>query len=155
MRRRRPDCLWQPKPGEPLPEPVVIDDRDLYPAEVVKNVLSFLDRERPRFHHLEPTPIVINMARSMRAMDAAERAKNFFGHGFFHVPPADKTIVNYAPGDKVSALEAGVDWKACTVELNLKNTTYGLITASYRYLAAKNSQGHCIVGPMLGIVRRG
>lgn len=154
-RRRRPDCIaWQPAPGQPLPNPVIVDDRDLYPAETVKDVLSFLTRERPRFHHLEPTPILISMSRSPIALESAERSKQFYGHGFFHVPPADKTIVNYAPGEKVSALEAGINWKPCTVELNLRNTRYGLISASYRYLAAKNAEGHCIVGPLLGIVRR-
>ena len=155
-RRRRPDCkAWQPVPGKPLPDPVIIDDRDLYPQAVVNNVLSFLDRERPRFHHLEPTPIMINMSRSTPALEAAERSRRFFGHGFFHVPPADKAIVDYAPGEKVIAREDGVDWKPCTVEMHLQNRTHGLIQASYRYLAAKNAVGHCIVGPLLGIVRRG
>jgi len=154
-RRRRPDCIeWQPAPGQPLPEPVIIDDRDLYSPAVVKNVLQFLDRERPRFHYLEPTPILITMQRSTAAIEAAERSRQFFGHGFFHVPPADKTQVDYAPGEKIIARETGVDWKPCTVEMNLTNRKHGLISASYRYLAAKNAVGHCIVGPMLGIVRR-
>ena len=154
-RRRTPDCIaWQPAPGQPLPDPVISDDRDLYPAEVVKNVLTFLERERPRFHHLEPTPIIINMARSTEAIEAAERSRQFFGHGFFHVPPPDRAIVDYAPGEKAIAKERGHNWKPCTVELNLQNRKHGLIRASYRYLAAKNEQGHCIVGPMLGIVRR-
>lgn len=155
-RGRRPDCKdWQPVPGQPLPEPVVVDDRDLYQPEVVKNVLEMLRRERPRFHHLEPTPILISMSRSPAALEAAEKAKQWLPHGFFHVPPADKATVDYAPGERIVAHEFGVDWKPCTVEMNLTNRKHGIISASYRYLAAKNSAGHCIVGPLLGIVRRG
>lgn len=155
MRRRRPDVTeWQPAPGQPLPDPVIADDRDLYPVEVVKNVLSMLDRERPRFHFMEPTHQLIELYRSDAQLEAIERAKHFYGHGFFHVPPAQLARVDHAPGEMVIAHEEGHDWKPCTVELNLQNRRHGLIKASYRYLAAKNEAGDCIVGPLLGVLRR-
>ena len=155
MRRRRPDVIeWQPAPGQPLPDPVIADDRDLYPPPVVKNVLAMLERERPRFHHMEPTSTIIQLYRPTQELEAIERAKNFFGHGFFHVPPAGRAHVDYAPGELIVAHEEGCDWKPCTVELNLQNRRHGLVKASYRYLAAKNELGDCIVGPMLGVIRR-
>lgn len=154
-RRRRPDVIdWQPSPGNPLPDPVILDDREFYPPAVVKNVLAMLNRERPRFHYMEPSHTLIQLYRSGEQLEAIGKAKHFYGHGFLHVPPAQLARVDHAVGETIIAHEEGANWKPCTVELNLQNRRYGLIKASYRYLAAKNEAGDCIVGPKLGVLRR-
>lgn len=147
-RRLRPDVKhWQPMPGQPLPMPVLVDDRDKHEPETVKNVLAMLERERPRFSHHEPTPITLQIERTPAEKRLSKRSGRT-------IHPGSRVIVNYSPGERLLIKEGISNWKPVTVEMNLRNTKYGKIEASFRYLAARNPEGDVIVGPFLGVIQK-
>lgn len=128
--QRRPGTVavlqWQPQPGKPLPDPLLEDDREAFPAEVVKNALTWLESKRAEFEKdFKPTPITLALSRPIESRLGP-------------VTPV-KIEAQYGVGEaeKQSLGAAFTQFQTCTIEICLRNKKHGPVEASYHYLAAR------------------
>ena len=130
---------WEPQPGKPLPLPRLEDDRHLFPAAVVKDVLDWLDQRYAEFRLLDkPTPITITMSQPID------------GHKLR--TPARMKVRYGLPGDTGEAV-GGFDFSAATIEILLRAKKGAPITAKFHYMAARERDGRAIVGPYLKTIQ--
>lgn len=124
---------WDPQPGKPLPMPVLADDRESFPVEVVKQVLEWLASLKPQFDATpKPTDQIIKIGQTI--------------DGRKKVTPT-KIRVMYQAGQSLTLQSH--DFSAGTVEMLLRDRKGAPIEATYHYLAARAADGRCIVGPYL------
>lgn len=130
QQQRRPGTVavlqWQPQPGMALPDPLLADDREAFPAQVVRGVLAWLESKRPEFEKdFAPTPIVLTLSRPVDSRLGP-------------VTPV-KIDAQYGVGapEKQSMGATFSQFQTCTVEICLKNKKHAPVEASYHYLAAR------------------
>ncbi len=130
QQQRRPGTVavlqWQPQPGMALPDPLLADDREVFPAQVVRGVLAWLESKRPEFEKdFAPTPIVLTLSRPVESRLGP-------------VTPV-KIDTQYGVGtpEKQSMGATFSQFQTCTVEICLKNKKHAPVEASYHYLAAR------------------
>lgn len=135
-RRATPRVVgWTPpRPGQPLPDPVLEDDRAEFPVEVVKAVLAWMDQQAPAFCFEEPTPTVVSLQEVKPIRGLAEGVH--------------RVSIVYGRGEGVT-LER-YNFTAATLEFTLRDKSKGPISATYRYLAVRDQAGRAIIGPRLG-----
>lgn len=121
-------------PGQPLPDPVIQDDRERLPVEVVTNVLRWLTATKPAFDNKPPTPMRIELGPGINARQKAQK-------------PTAKVVYQTGAG-----VREEFQFRHHTVEFLLKDERLGLV-ARYRYLAASDEQNRTIVGPQLRILQ--
>jgi len=121
---------WQPEPGQPLPIPLLADDSDQFPIEAVKQVRAWLAQSAPEFHDAPPTATVVTLSRP--------------------APGVRKADVQYSVGEGVRET---LLFRHSTMEILLKNSKYGTITAKFRYLVARDESNRVILGPMLRAIQ--
>lgn len=139
-RRETPRVVgWTPpRPGEPLPDPVLEDDRAEFPVEVVKAILAWMDQQAPAFCYEEPTPTLVSLqeVKPIRGLaEGVHRVSIVYGRG---------------EGVKLERYE----FSAATLEFTLRAQSKGPISATYRYLGVRDQQGRAIIGPRLGAEQR-
>jgi len=122
---------WRPQPGQPVPAPVIADDAARYPAELVKDVRAWLEREKPGFSARRPSNTLLRMVRDV---------------------PGGPIRWEITYGISMDCMAAGTcgAFRPSTVEF--VNADLGL---RYRYLAAvteRNGWPRFIVGPCLGVL---
>ena len=123
-----------PRPGQPLPDPVLEDDRAEFAPGIVKAVLAWMDQIKDKFHYEEPTPTLVSLQAVTPIRGLAQGVH--------------RCSIVYGNGDGVRLGQ--IDFAASTLEFFLRDQRKGPITATYRYLGARDPQGRCIIGPMLG-----
>ena len=135
-RRATPRVVgWTPpRPGQPLPDPVLEDDRAEFPVEVVKAVLAWMDQQAPAFCFEEPTPTVVSLQEVKPIRGLAEGVH--------------RVSIVYGRGEGVT-LER-YNFTAATLEFTLRDKSKGPISATYRYLGVRDQAGRAIIGPRLG-----
>ena len=130
---------WAPRPGEPLPDPVIEDDSELiakaHGSAIVVQVREWLRREAQGLCLQEPTDTVIQLARAVPNDP---------------LPTAAKIV--YGP-DQPTTREA-LEWRVSTAEVILRSKDKQ-ITACYRLVVARDQTDRVIAGPMLGVIQRG
>lgn len=154
FRRQTPRVKsWEPQPGNPLPEPVLEDDRDQIDPVVVKNVLMWLNQMKAeyqeRFRATGGTPIRITMDRPIPSQ---EFVPNNRGRKLPAIKTPSRIRIQY--NDGLNQCREGGTWGCATVEMILKDKRRAPVIASYHYLAARDEQNRCIVGPLLSVVRK-
>lgn len=135
-RRQTPRVVgWTPpRAGQPLPDPVLEDDRAEFPDEVVKAILAWMDQQAPAFSFHEPTPTLVSLeaVKPIRGLaEGVHRVSIVYGRG---------------EGVKVEQF----NFTAATLEFTLRDQRKGPISATYRYLGVRDQHGRAIIGPRLG-----
>jgi hypothetical protein len=126
---------WRAEPGRDLPEPVLADDRGAYPAEVVTQILAFVESRREELAAKGPTPQVIALGRALPL-----RGARFAG--------TDK------PPEKVGIGVQVTEWEYGTFEVILRDRRTKAALAYYHYAGAREvTRNHVIVGPRLEVRR--
>lgn len=116
---------WKPNPPVDLPEPLLSDDSDQFPPEVVRVVRDWLLATKPMAEHTGPTPQTI----TPMGVIVGGKKNPVIVQGNF-------TFDHY------------------TVEVNLRHKQHKL-ALSYRYCSARERQsGLIILGPRLKAVQR-
>lgn len=125
---------WEPQPGQPMPLPRLEDDRALFPPEVVKKVIAWLNWRKEEFvRDRTPTPITITMGQTI-GREGQTKTRLTVKYGKPGDPPEKISFANFT---------------ASTVEIVLRNKRRAPITATFHYLAARDELGRAIVGPYL------
>lgn len=139
-RRETPRVVgWTPpRPGQPLPDPVLEDDRAEFPVEVVKAVLAWMDQQAPAFSFEEPTPTLVSLQEVKPIRGLAEGVH--------------RVSIVYGRGEGVHLEQ--YNFTASTLEFTLRDRTKGPISATYRYLGVRDQAGRAIIGPRLGAEQR-
>lgn len=122
---------WQPQPGQPIPAPVIVDDASHFPAELVKDVRAWLEREKSGFSARRPSNTLLRMVRDV---------------------PGGPIRWEITYGISMDCMAAGTcgAWRPTTVEF-----VHADLGLRYRYLAAvteRNGWPRFIVGPCLGVL---
>lgn len=122
---------WNPQPGQPIPAPVIEDDSARYPAELVKDVRAWLEREKPGFSARRPSNTLLRMVRDV---------------------PGGPIRWEITYGISMDCMAAGTcgAFRPTTVEF-----VHAELGLRYRYLAAvteRNGWPRFIVGPCLGVL---
>lgn len=122
---------WTPQPGQPIPAPVIEDDSARYPAELVKDVRAWLEREKPGFSARRPSNTLLRMVRDV---------------------PGGPIRLEITYGISMDCMAAGTcgAFRPTTVEF-----VHAELGLRYRYLAAvteRNGWPRFIVGPCLGVL---
>lgn len=135
-RRETPRVVgWTPpRPGQPLPDPVLEDDRAEFPIKVVKAILAWMDQQAPAFCYEEPTPTLVSLQEVKPIRGLAEGVH--------------RVSIVYGRGEGVT-LER-YHFTAATLEFTLRDKSKGPISATYRYLGVRDQHGRAIIGPRLG-----
>ncbi|MBK8200313.1 MAG: hypothetical protein IPK75_18355 [Acidobacteria bacterium] len=135
-RRETPRVVgWTPpRPGNPLPDPVLEDDRAEFPVEVVKAILQWMDQQAPAFCFEEPTPTLVTLQEVKPIRGLAEGVH--------------RVSIVYGRGEGVRLEQ--FDFTAATLEFTLRAKDKGPISATYRYLGVRDQHGRAIIGPRLG-----
>lgn len=123
-----------PRPGQPLPDPVLEDDRGEFPVEVVKAVLAWMDQQAPAFCFEEPTPTLVSLQEVKPIRGLAEGVH--------------RVSIVYGRGEGVKLEQ--FNFTASTLEFTLRDQRKGPISATYRYLGVRDQHGRAIIGPRLG-----
>lgn len=134
--RQTPRVLgWTPpRPGQPLPDPVLEDDRAEFPPAIVKAVLQWMDQIKDKFHYEEPTPTLVSLQAVTPIKGLAQGVH--------------RVSIVYGNGEGVKLGQ--IEFTASTLEFFLRDQRKGPISATYRYLGVRDGSGRCIIGPMLG-----
>lgn len=122
---------WVKRPGESLPAPVIVDDSDRYPAELVKDVRAWLQREKPGFSARRPSNTLLNMVRDVQGGPI-------------------RWEITY--GISLDCMAAGTCGQFRPTTVEFVHADLGL---RYRYLAAvteRNGWPRFILGPCLGVL---
>jgi len=121
---------WYTTPGNTIPYPDLIDDRDMFPPELVRNILQWLNREREvHLKNRKPTDQVITAYEGTRFLDPIT------GKG---------TATDVTPGLASWEFESG------TAEILLRHKATKVVTARHHYMTAKERASNLyIVGPLL------
>lgn len=130
---------WEPKPGAPLPTPVIQDDSERYDPRTVKEVRAWLDSVAPGFDARRPSHTVISLHRPLGPGTPIE-ANVIYGVG----------LDCAAAGQIVSEMRR---FRTTTVEICCEKDP---IIARYRYLCALDDSNlawpRFILGPCLGVL---
>lgn len=122
---------WDPRPGQPIPAPVIEDDSARYPAELVKDVRAWLEREKPGFSARRPSNTLLRMERDV---------------------PGGPIRWEITYGISIDCMAAGTCGAFRPTTVEFVHADLGL---RYRYLAAvhdRNGWPRFIVGPCLGVL---
>lgn len=135
-RRATPRVIgWTPpRPGQPLPDPVLEDDRDQFPVDVVKAALEWMVQNQAKFHYEEPTPTLVSLQALQPIRGLAQGVHR----------------ISIMYGDGTGPKMRQINFQASTLEFTLRDTSKGPISATYRYIGVRDAQGRCIIGPRLG-----
>lgn len=135
-RRTTPRVVgWTPpRPGQPLPDPVLEDDRAEFPDEVVKAILGWMNQQAPAFCFHEPTPTLVSLQEVKPIRGLAEGVH--------------RVSIVYGRGEGVKLEQ--FNFTASTLEFTLRDKSKGPISATYRYLGVRDQHGRAIIGPRLG-----
>jgi len=135
-RRETPRVVgWTPpRPGNPLPDPVLEDDRAEFPVGVVKAVLAWMEQQAPGFCFEEPTPTLVSLQEVKPIRGLAEGVH--------------RVSIVYGRGEGVAVEH--FHFTAATLEFTLRDQRKGPISATYRYLGVRDQHGRAIIGPRLG-----
>jgi hypothetical protein len=114
---------WKPIPGRALPDPVVLDDAEAFPPQVVAQVRGMLRADAPRIQAQEGAhPLILNLALGRVEVPGA--------------PIHQIHTFTCQPG---------------TAEIILRDRRTQMIIARYHYLVARFPDGKVIVGDQLQI----
>lgn len=135
-RRTTPRVVgWTPpRPGQPLPDPVLEDDREQFPAGVVNAILAWMEQQAPAFSFHEPTPTLVSLEAVKPIRGLAEGVH--------------RVSIVYGRGEGVKLEQ--FNFTASTLEFTLRDKSKGPISATYRYLGVRDQHGRAIIGPRLG-----
>ena len=123
-----------PRPGQPLPDPVLEADRAEFPVEVVKAILAWMEQQAPAFCFEEPTPTIVSLQAVKPIRGLAEGVH--------------RVSIVYGRGEGLKLQQ--FDFTASTLEFTLRDQRKGPISATYRYLGVRDQYGRAIIGPRLG-----
>lgn len=138
---------WRFTPGQSdlLPEPVLKDDSDRLPAEVVKSLREWLQAEAPKFQaRRTPSPQILT----------ASQLPHQGGVRFDEKPNLPPPTLQLKPGMSRLTFEVG------TIEILLRQKGVGrvpgMIIGKFHYLSARSGDGqYSIVGPRLWLEKLG
>ena len=146
FRKQRPRVKhWRPMPGQSLPDPIIEDDSDLFPPHTVKEIRAWLESIKDSFRNQPPTPITVTLTRK-------PQRKTIRSTHIYDPMGKIKATVEYAlpvPPIRADEFLGVAQFRPCTVEMTLKDWRFGPVIAGYSFLAARDQNNRCIVGPQI------